>query len=99
MKFLYMELTILLLVGVGMTLGQDSKAKKANATYTVSNLSSLGGTISRGNSINNEDWVSGYSFTGGNSRRHAALWKEGGTAIDLGTLAGANGYSTVCLAS
>ena len=57
--------------------------------YRVTNLPSLGGTVSRGNSINDRGWVAGYSNLAGNQSRHATLWL-GGSAIDLGTLGGPN---------
>ena len=57
--------------------------------YQVTNLASLGGTISRGNSINNRSWVSGYSNLSGNQSRHASLWRSG-SLLDLGTLGGPN---------
>jgi probable HAF family extracellular repeat protein len=57
--------------------------------YQVTNLSSLGGTISRGNSINHRGWVAGYSNLPGNQSRHAALWIDG-SIFDLGTLGGPN---------
>jgi probable HAF family extracellular repeat protein len=55
----------------------------------VTNLPSLGGTISRGNSINDQGWVAGYSNLSGNQARHASLWLHG-TLTDLGTLGGPN---------
>ena len=58
-------------------------------TYQVTNLASLGGTISRGNSINNRSWVAGYSNLSGNQSRHASLWRNG-SLLDLGTLGGPN---------
>jgi probable HAF family extracellular repeat protein len=57
--------------------------------YTVTNLPSLGGTLSRGNSLNNAGAVAGYSNLAGNQRRHAAVW-SGGAPADLGTLGGPN---------
>jgi probable HAF family extracellular repeat protein len=57
--------------------------------YQVTNLASLGGTISRGNSINNRSWVAGYSNLSGNQSRHASLWRSG-SLLDLGTLGGPN---------
>ncbi len=57
--------------------------------YQVSNLPSLGGTNSRGNSINDPGSVAGYSNLAGNQRRHAALWQDG-AVTDLGTLGGPN---------
>lgn len=61
--------------------------------YQVSNLDSLGGTNSRGNSINNRGWVAGYSNLTGNQSRHAALWR-GHSLLDLGTLGGPNSSVT-----
>lgn len=61
--------------------------------YRVTNLDSLGGTISRGNSLNNRGWVAGYSNLPGDQSRHATLWLDG-TAFDLGTLGGPNSSVT-----
>lgn len=94
MKILIKQLTIFLIVAAGVAFAGGSKHKK-NTTYSVVDLASLGGTVSRGNGINNDGWVTGFSFTAANSRRHAALWINGGTPIDLGTLAGPDGYSSV----
>jgi probable HAF family extracellular repeat protein len=52
--------------------------------YEVRYLVGLGGTHSRGNSINDDGWISGYSHLNA-SYRHAALWR-GDAAEDLGTL-------------
>ena len=53
--------------------------------YQVTLLDSIGGTRSRGNSINNRGWIAGFSFVTGNQRRHATLWRDG-VPKDLGTL-------------
>lgn len=53
--------------------------------YQVTLLDSIGGTRSRGNSINNRGWIAGFSFVTGNQRRHATLWRDG-LPFDLGTL-------------
>jgi probable HAF family extracellular repeat protein len=53
--------------------------------YQVTYLDSIGGTRSRGNSINNRGWIAGFSFVTGDQRRHATLWRDG-LAKDLGTL-------------
>lgn len=55
--------------------------------YNVVKLPSLGGTISRGNSINERGWIAGTSFVANNGARHSALWREG-SVLDLGTLGG-----------
>ncbi len=59
------------------------------ANYTITNLPSLGGTNSRGNSINDRDWIAGYSRLSTDQMRHAALWRNG-NVTDLGTLGGPN---------
>jgi probable HAF family extracellular repeat protein len=59
------------------------------AAYCVTNLASLGGTNSKGNSINDRGWVAGYSNLAGNKNRHAALWVRD-RLEDLGTLGGPN---------
>ncbi len=68
-------------------------AQAQEQQYNVSNLGSLPGTNSRGNSINNRSWVAGYSSLYGNHKRHAVLWRFGST-FDLGTLGGPNSSVT-----
>jgi probable HAF family extracellular repeat protein len=70
------------LTGIAPAGAQDSP-------YRVTNLPALGGTVSRGNSLNDRSWVAGYSNLAGNHSRHATLWRQG-SAFDLGTLGGAN---------
>jgi probable HAF family extracellular repeat protein len=67
---------------------QRPEAAKARIEYQVSNLPSVGGTSSGGNSINNLSWVAGYSRYP-DRNRHAALWRSG-LLTDLGTLGGPN---------
>lgn len=67
----------------------EALAPAQQPQYQVSDLPSLGGTNNRGNSINNRDWVAGYSTLAGNQSRHAALWRNG-AVLDLGTLGGPN---------
>ncbi len=55
--------------------------------YHVTNLDSLGGTPSEGNSINNRGWIAGPSELAGNAVRRATLWRDGDPQ-DLGTLGG-----------
>jgi probable HAF family extracellular repeat protein len=64
-------------------------AQAAHGSYTVANLSSLGGTVSFGSSINNRGWVAGSSNLAGDQVQHAALWR-GSVLTDLGTLGGPN---------
>jgi probable HAF family extracellular repeat protein len=64
--------------------------------YNVFSLDSLGGTSSRGNSVNNRGWVAGSSNLPGDTSRHAALCRHGanGSIVDLGTLGGPNSNVT-----
>src|SRR5438876_6389936 len=92
----YMLLTVLIAAsGCGAALAQtQAQAKaKAKSQYHVSNLDTLGGTSSGGNSINDQSWVAGYSRLPDNQSRHAALWRNG-SILDLGTLGGPNSSVT-----
>src|SRR6266496_3390834 len=90
-------LVILAAVCCGATLApvlaQEPAQTKAKLQYQVSNLATLGGTSSGGNSINNQTWVAGYSRLAGNQSRHATLWRNG-SLLDLGTLGGPNSSVT-----
>lgn len=55
--------------------------------YDIQLVDGLGGTRSAGNSINDRDWIAGYSNLAQNAARHAALWRDG-VPTDLGTLGG-----------
>lgn len=71
-------------------IGPIGQAGAAESQYRVKHLDSIGGTPSRGNSVNNLGWVAGYSSeTGVNQHRHATLWAYG-RKFDLGTLGGPN---------
>src|SRR5438034_11494099 len=72
---------------------QRPEAIKARQQYQVSNLPSLGGTSSGGNSINDQSWAAGYSRLTGDLARHAALWRSG-VLSDLDTLGGPNSSVT-----
>ncbi len=89
----WLVFTIILIALGGAALAfagnHDAKGKTRADQYDVSDLPSLGGTNSRGNSINNRGWVAGHSNLAGNQSRHAALWRDG-TVLDLGTLGGPN---------
>jgi len=63
--------------------------EKSIRRYQVTNLPSLGGARSIGNSLNNRGWAAGYSNLPGNQSRHAVLWRHG-LALDIGTLGGPN---------
>src|SRR5437016_7848064 len=88
---------LLITICCGATLApvhaQRPEAVKAKSQYQVSELPTLGGTSSAGNSINNQSWAAGYSRLTGNQSRHAALWRNGSLS-DLGTLGGPNSSVT-----
>jgi probable HAF family extracellular repeat protein len=83
---------ILIAVSSGAAMAQTQpNAKKVQ--YQVSNLDTLGGTSSGGNSINDQSSVAGYSRLPDNQSRHATLWQNG-SITDLGTLGGPNSSVT-----
>jgi probable HAF family extracellular repeat protein len=55
-------------------------------SYELVDLGTLGGDESQATSLNDSDWVAGWSTTA-DGTRHAFLWKDG-TLTDLGTLGG-----------
>jgi probable HAF family extracellular repeat protein len=61
----------------------------AAVEYRVTNLTSLGGTASAANSLNDLDWSAGFSNLPGDQTTHATLWLFG-SRFDLGTLGGDN---------
>src|SRR5437773_4048610 len=65
---------------------------KTKGQYQVSNLPSLGGTSSGGNSINDQSWVAGYSRLP-DRNRHATLWRNS-LLSDLSPLGGPNSSVT-----
>lgn len=62
-----------------------STAAAAQPRYRVTVLPSLGGSTSRGNSLNDLGVAAGYSTIPGNAVRHATVW-HAGRVYDLGTL-------------
>jgi probable HAF family extracellular repeat protein len=91
----YMLLTVLIAAGCcGAALAQTQAKAKPQVQYQVSNLDTLGGTSSGGNSINDQSWVAGYSRLTGDQTRHATLWRSG-SLLDLGTLGGPISNSSV----
>jgi probable HAF family extracellular repeat protein len=69
--------------------GLSADVSALPASYHVTNLKSLGGTLSSGQSINNRGWITGFSSLKGNNTQHATLWRDG-KITDLGTLGGPN---------
>src|SRR2546422_9175466 len=90
----YMLSTLLIAAACwcGAALAQTPAKAKPKAQYQVSNLASLGGTSSGGNSINDQSWVAGYSRLP-DRNRHATLWRSG-ALTNLGTLGGPNSSVT-----
>lgn len=89
--------TAALLIAGGCSSGGSNAIVPANVAlspntsggYTVTVLTSLGGTNSAANTINERGWAMGTSFLSGNMVMHAALWR-GSNATDLETLGGPN---------
>src|SRR2546430_16789267 len=79
----------ILLVGFSSAGGAMAAERDAPARYLVTNLPSLGGTVSSGNSLNDLGWASGTSNLSGDTVQHATLWLEG-WKIDLRTHGGPN---------
>lgn len=78
-------LLFVILTGVFcLTIAAQSRSE-GHRLYQINSLGSLGGTNSRGNSVNDRSWVAGYSNLSA-TVRHAALWRNSITPIDLGTL-------------
>jgi probable HAF family extracellular repeat protein len=65
----------------------------AAPVYTITDLGSLGGTLSEGTAINASGQVTGYSYTAGNQTSRAFLY-SGGSMQDLGQFAIGNQEST-----
>jgi len=57
----------------GPTLASEDDGRPA---YIVTNLPSLGGAVSSGNSLNDLGWASGTSNLSGDITQHATLWLE-----------------------
>lgn len=79
----------ILAISIAGCCGTTMTPAQSTRQYHVINLSSLGGAVSRGNSINHKGTVAGYSNLPGNHSRHAVLWQNG-SMLDLGTLGGPN---------
>jgi probable HAF family extracellular repeat protein len=95
---IHLIVSISICCGAALTFAQaqDQSPAKHRTQYRVSDLDSLGGTSSAGNSINDRSWVAGYSRLTGDQTRHAALWRhrQHHSILDLGTLGGPNSSVT-----
>jgi probable HAF family extracellular repeat protein len=76
--------------GFQATSSSAARSQSTNYQYSVAALGTLGGSIAGGNSINDNDWVSGISTLASGTYLHAALWEDGTSGTDLGTLGGPN---------
>lgn len=78
-----------LVVGVAWGAEGATSSQADHVQYQVSNLDSLGGAPSWGNSINDLGWIAGPSRLEGNAVQRATLWRRGSVeGEDLGTLGG-----------
>jgi len=59
--------------------------------YSISILSTLGGTQGQAYGINNKGWIAGDANLPGDQTEHPTVWRDGGVITDLGTLGGPNG--------
>lgn len=75
-------------VGLALLLSLTALGRAQN-TYTVTELPTLGGTVGAADSIDDKGWIAGYANLAGDRTEHAVLWING-TITDLGTLAGPN---------
>jgi probable HAF family extracellular repeat protein len=74
---------------VGGERQDEMSTRDASASYRIVTLKSLGGTNSRGNSINEWELVAGFSDLPGGQARRASLWFHG-RQFALDTLGGPN---------
>jgi probable HAF family extracellular repeat protein len=81
-----------------LALAQPVANAAGAASYTITDLGTLGGTESFGSGLNAGGQVAGASYTTGGAAYHSFLWKPAtpngasGTKTDLGTLGGTNSY-------
>ena len=79
--------------GAALLLGIGFCNMAVAASYTITDLGTLGGSDSRGNAINNAGQVTGWSYDASFNDR-AFIYRDG-TMIDLGTLGGSDSRGNV----
>ncbi len=87
--WLVLVIIAILFGGAAYLLAAEPVPQATGPRYNITNLPSLGGTSSQGNSVNDRTWIAGSSNTPGDLARHAALWRND-RIRDLGTLGGSN---------
>jgi probable HAF family extracellular repeat protein len=81
-----------------LALAQPVANAAGAASYTITDLGTLGGTESFGSGLNAGGQVAGASYTTGGAAYHSFLWKPAtpngasGTKTDLGTLGGSQSF-------
>ena len=76
-----------LALSIGLAMSVGLTPQTSAASYTFTDLGTLGGTISYASAINNSGQVAGMAYTAGNTDSRAMVW-QGTTATVLGTLGG-----------
>ena len=76
-----------------MSPGMEPLEDRRLLSYTITNLGSLGGTVSVPVDVNNHGEVVGYSYTANNAVAHAFVYSHG-KMTDLGTLGGTTSGAT-----
>jgi probable HAF family extracellular repeat protein len=89
-RFLMCIVAITLLAAVAIPAPLTAQDQRGQNGYTVTDLGTLGGTVSNANGINNKGWLAGYANLTGDQTSHAVLWQKGAKIVDLGTLGGPN---------
>ena len=72
--------------------GVVSQSPESSDTYTITDLGTLGGTVSSAAAINASGQVVGWARIPGDAAAHAFLWQDG-SMTDLGTLGGSHSWA------